>query len=111
MAYDEELANCLREELAGEDAVSEKAMFGGLAFLIHGNMAVSASRHGGLMARVGAEASEDALAHEHTELIVMRGRPMVGWIYVAPEGVKTRRQIGAWVKRARDFARTLPPKR
>jgi hypothetical protein len=110
MAYDEQLANRLREELADQDAVTEKAMFGGLAFLIQGNMAVSASRHGGLMTRVGPDASEDALAHEHTELIVMRGRPMAGWIYVAPEGVKTRRQLSAWVRRAVDFARTLPPK-
>jgi TfoX N-terminal domain len=111
MAYDEELANRLREELADQAGVSEKAMFGGLAFLVNGNMAVSASSHGGLMARVGADATDGALARAHTRLTEMRGRPMTGWIYVAPEGVKARRQLAAWVRRSVEFTRTLPPKR
>jgi len=110
MAYDQELANRLREQLAGEVGVSEKAMFGGLAFLLRGNMAVAASARGGLMVRVGPEASEDALARPHTRQIEMRGRPMRGWIHVAPEGVKTKRQLGVWVGHAVEFTRSLAPK-
>jgi TfoX/Sxy family transcriptional regulator of competence genes len=111
MAYDEELANRVREQLAGERNITEKAMFGGLAFLLHGNMAVSVSGHGGLMLRVGEEGTDDALAREHTQLVEMRGRPMRGWIRVAPEGVSTERQLGSWVRRGVEFSRTLPPKR
>jgi TfoX/Sxy family transcriptional regulator of competence genes len=110
MAYDEDLAHRLREQLAGEDGVTEKAMFGGLAFLLHGNMAITASSHGGLMVRVGVGASEDALARPHTQQIEMRGRPMLGWIHVAAEGVKTKRQVRAWARRGVEFTRTLPPK-
>jgi TfoX/Sxy family transcriptional regulator of competence genes len=110
MAYDEKLADSLREQLAGEEGVSEKAMFGGLAFLLHGNMAVTASSRGGLMVRVGADACEEALARPHTKQIEMRGRPMTGWIHVAAEGVKTQREIGAWVRRGVRFTRTLAPK-
>jgi hypothetical protein len=72
-------------------------------------MAVTVSSHGGLMIRVGAEA-EDALAHPHTEQIEMRGRPMTGWIHVAAEGVKTKRQLGVWARRGVEFTRTLPSK-
>jgi TfoX/Sxy family transcriptional regulator of competence genes len=111
MAYDEELANRLREELAGYGNVTEKAMFGGLAFLINGNMSVSASGRGGLMVRVGPEASDDALARPHTELMVMRGRPMPGWIRVASEGIRSKRQLAPWVRRGAEYARSLPPKR
>ena len=110
MAYDEDLANRLREQLAGETDVSEKAMFGGLAFLLHGNMAVTVSSHGGLMLRVGTEGAGDALARPHAKQIEMRGRPMPGWIHVAPEGVRTKRQLAAWVRRGMEFTRTLPPK-
>jgi TfoX/Sxy family transcriptional regulator of competence genes len=110
MAYDEELAHRLREQLSGEAGVTEKAMFGGLAFLVHGNMAVTVSSHGGLMVRVGAEAAEDALARPHTQQIEMRGRPMLGWIHVAAEGVKTTRQLGVWARCGVECARTLPPK-
>jgi hypothetical protein len=110
MAYDEELAHRLREEPAGEEGLTEKAMFGGLAFLVHGNMAVTASSHGGLMVRVGTEAADDALARPHTEQIEMRGRPMPGWIHVAAEGVRTKRQVGIWTRRGVGFMRTLPPK-
>jgi TfoX/Sxy family transcriptional regulator of competence genes len=110
MAYDEDLANRVREQLAGEDGVTEKAMFGGLAFLLHGNMAVSVSGQGGLMLRVGPEGNEKALSRPHTRQVEMRGRSMEGWIRVAPEGVKTKRELGAWVKRGIEFARTLPRK-
>jgi TfoX/Sxy family transcriptional regulator of competence genes len=107
MAYDEALARRLREQLEGQDGVTEKAMFGGLAFLVQGKMAVAVSHHGGLMVRVGEQAADDALTRPHTEPIEMRGRPMTGWIYVTPEGLKTRRQLGAWARRGVDHARTL----
>jgi len=110
MAYDEELANRVREQLAGEEGVSEKAMFGGLAFLLHGNMAVAVSSRGGLMVRVGAEAADAALARPHSKQIEMRGRPMTGWIHVTDEGVRTKRELGAWARRGVQFTRTLPPK-
>jgi hypothetical protein len=110
MAYDEELAHRLREQLAGEDGMSEKAMFGGLAFMLHGNMAVTIFSHGGLMVRGGTEAAGDALAHPHTRQIEMRGRPMPGWIHVAAEGVRTKRELSAWARRGVEFTRTLAPK-
>ena len=110
MAYDEDLADRIRGELAGNAGVTEKAMFGGLAFLLHGNMAMSASGRGGLMLRVGPDATDDALSRPHTRLIEMRGRPMTGWIHVACEGVKTKRQLGAWVRRGVEFTSTLPRK-
>jgi hypothetical protein len=90
--------------------VSEKAMFGGLAFLLNGNMAVGLSSGGELMVRVGPGASDAALARPHTRPFDMTGRPMKGWILVAPEGVKTKRQLAAWVSRGVEFAGTLPPK-
>ena len=110
MAYDEDLAHRLRELLAEEDAVTEKRMFGGLAFLLNGNMSVSASRNGGLLVRIDPGDTEAALARPHVALMEMRGRTMPGWITVAPEGVKTKRDLGAWVKRSVAFVRTLPPK-
>ncbi len=110
MAYDEDFANRVRELLADEKGISEKAMFGGLAFLLKGNMAVGLSGGGELMVRVGPDATDDALSRPHTRLFDMTGRPMKGWILVAPEGVKTKRQLDAWVKRGTNFARTLPPK-
>lgn len=110
MAYDRELANRIREELAAERGVTEKAMFGGLAFLVGGHMAVAASRTGGMLVRVDPERSDEALKRPHTQLMEMRGRSMPGWIVVAPEGVRTKRQIGAWVRRGAEYARSLPPK-
>ena len=110
MAYDRDLANRIREELAGEEGVIEKAMFGGLAFLVNGNMAVSASGQGGLLLRINPDDSDDVLARPHTRLMEMRGREMPGWIRVAPEGVETKRELAKWVRQGVAFARTLPPK-
>ena len=110
MVYDEELAHRLRELLSGENGITEKAMFGGLAFLVHGNMAVSASRNGGLLVRIDPADSEAALARPHVALMEMGGRTMAGWITVLPEGLKTKRQLAQWVKRALTFVKTLPPK-
>jgi len=110
MAYDEELANRVRELTAGEDGVVEKRMFGGLAFLIDGNMSVSVSGQGGLLLRVDPEETESLLAKPHAEPFVMRGRAMDGWLRVAPEGVSTKRQLERWVARGVTYARSLPPK-
>jgi TfoX/Sxy family transcriptional regulator of competence genes len=110
MAYDEDLANRLRELLADEDAITERKMFGGLAFLLHGNMSVSASRNGGLLARIDPGETEAALSRPHVSLMEMGGRTMDGWITVAPEGVRTKRQLAPWVKRGVGYARSLPPK-
>jgi hypothetical protein len=109
MAYDEDLANRVREQLAAEPAVTEKAMFGGLAFLLQGNMAVGLSG-AELMVRVGPDASDDALDRPHTRPFDMTGRPMKGWILVAPEGVARERDLAAWVARGVEFARSLPAK-
>ena len=110
MAYDEDLANRLRELLADEDALTEKKMFGGLAFLVHGHMAVSASGAGGLLVRVDPAESDACVARPHASLMEMRGRTMDGWIRVAPDGVKTKRELAPWVKRGVSFAKALPPK-
>jgi TfoX/Sxy family transcriptional regulator of competence genes len=110
MAYDEDLANRLRELLAQEDRIAEKKMFGGLAFLLNGNMSVAASSTGGLLVRVDPADSESCLARPHASLMEMRGRTMEGWIMVAPEGLKTKRELEAWVKRGISFAKTLPAK-
>src|SRR5215208_7284773 len=109
MAYDEELANRIREQLAGEEGVTEKAMFGGLAFLLGGNMAVGIASTGELMVRTGPDGADEALAKPHTRPFDMRGRPMKGWILVAPEGFRTARQLGPWVRRGVALARELPP--
>jgi TfoX/Sxy family transcriptional regulator of competence genes len=110
MAYDEDLANRLRELLADEEAVTEKKMFGGLAFLLHGNMSVSASRNGGLLARIEPSDTDAALARPHVARMEMGRRTMDGWITVAPEGLKTKRELAAWVKRSVTFVKTLPRK-
>jgi TfoX/Sxy family transcriptional regulator of competence genes len=110
MAYDEELANRIRELIAAEDGVTEKRMFGGLAFLIHGNMSVSASGQGGLLLRVDPEETDSLLAEPAAETAVMRGREMQGWLRVAPEGLMTRAELERWVRRGVEYARTLPPK-
>ena len=112
MAYDEDMVNRLRELLADRDAITEKKMFGGLAFLSHGHMTVAASRTGGLLVRVNPAEADEVLGREHTMPMEMgAGRRPEGWILVAPEGVKTKRQLERWVARGVAFARSLPPKR
>jgi len=111
MAYDEELGNRIRELIAGEPDVTEKRMFGGLAFLIGGNMSVAASGQGGLMVRVDPDETEALVAKPHAKPFVMRGREMSGWLRVDDEGVRTKRQLEPWVKRGVAYARSLPAKR
>jgi TfoX/Sxy family transcriptional regulator of competence genes len=110
MAYDEDLANRIRELMAGEDGLTEKKMFGGLAFLINGNMSVSASGQGGLLLRVDPVETDKLNEQKHAEPFVMRGRAMQGWLRVAPEGLGTKRDLERWVRRGVDYARSLPPK-
>lgn len=110
MAYDTDLAERIRELLATEHAVDEKQMFGGLAFLVGGNMSVCVSGQGGLMVRVPREDTDKLLAREHVSPMVMAGRETRGWLRVAPDGVKTKRQLQGWVTRGVEYARSLPPK-
>jgi TfoX/Sxy family transcriptional regulator of competence genes len=111
MAYDEDLADRIRELIAGDPDVTEQRMFGGLAFLVAGNMSVGVSGQGGLMVRVDPDQTEALVAKPHAQPFEMRGRAMQGWLRVAPEGVRTKRQLEPWVKRGVGFARSLPPKR
>lgn len=110
--YDPELVDRIREVLAGlaVDDVREQRMFGGLAFLVGGRMAVAASREGGVLLSVDRQASSAMLANRHTRPMVMRGRELAGWVRVDPEGVRTKRQLTAWVRRGVDHVRSLPPK-
>jgi len=111
VAYDEDLANRIRELLSSEDGLSEQRMFGGLAFLINGNMSVAASGQGGLMLRVEPGETDALLQKPHAAPFVMRGREMQGWLRVDDEGVRTKRRLEPWVKRGVAYARSLPPKR
>ena len=111
MAYDEDLANRIRELIAAEPGVTEQRMFGGLAFLIGGNMSVAASGQGGLLVRVDPDQTDTLLAEPHAEPFEMRGRSMQGWLRVDDEGVRTKRDLEAWVKRGVAYARSLPAKR
>src|SRR5437588_12250305 len=108
MAYDEELAGRIRALLDGERGVTEQAMFGGLAFLLSGNMAVAASGQGGLLVRVDPEESDALVRKTGARPMVMRGREMRGWLRVDAADVKTKRQLEAWVGRGLAVARSLP---
>jgi TfoX/Sxy family transcriptional regulator of competence genes len=110
MPYDEDLANRIRELLAAQPGVTEKKMFGGLAFLIGGNMSVAASGQGGLMLRVDPDETEKLLGKPHARPFEMRGREMQGWLRVDDEGIRTKRQLEPWVKRGVASARSLPRK-
>ena len=110
MAYDEELADRIRSLVAREDGVTEKKMFGGLGFLVHGNMAVAASGQGGLLVRVDPEESAQLVETTPAEEMVMRGRSMAGWLRVESDDVDTDDELEPWVARGVAFARTLPPK-
>ncbi|MGE5636594.1 MAG: TfoX/Sxy family protein [Nocardioidaceae bacterium] len=111
MAYDEGLANRIRELIAGEGDVTEQRMFGGLAFLVGGHMSVAASGRGGLMVRVDPGDTAALLRKPHAGPFEMRGRALEGWLRVDAEGVRTKRQLEPWVERGVAYARSLPPKR
>jgi TfoX/Sxy family transcriptional regulator of competence genes len=110
MAYDEELANRVREHVQGEGGLTEKRMFGGLAFLINGNMAVSASSQGGLLLRVDP-VQTDALVNEpHAQRFAMGGREMDGWLRIDADALETDDALERWIDRGVTYARSLPPK-
>jgi TfoX/Sxy family transcriptional regulator of competence genes len=111
VAYDEDLADRIRELVSGEHSVTEQKMFGGLAFLIGGNMAIAASGQGGVLVRVDPAQSEDLVATTTARLMEMRGRSMQGWLRVDSEDVRTKRQLEKWVRLGVTYARSLPPKR
>ena len=111
MAYDEDLANLIRECMADEPGVVEKRMFGGLAFLIGGNMSVAASGQGGLLVRVDPDESDALTKKPGASPMEMRGREMPGWMRVDADAVRTKKQLSIWVDRGVSFARSLPPKR
>jgi TfoX/Sxy family transcriptional regulator of competence genes len=111
VAYDEELADRIRELVAAESGLTEKKMFGGLAFLIGGNMAVAASGQGGLLVRVDPAQSDKLVATTNARLMEMRGRSMQGWLRVDAEDLRTKRQLAKWVERGTTYARSLPAKR
>jgi TfoX/Sxy family transcriptional regulator of competence genes len=110
VAYDEELANRIRAALADRDGITERSMFGGLAFLLGGNMAMAVSSRGGLIVRLGPAEAERLLARPHATPFPDAARHMRGWLRVAPEGIRTKRRLEPWVARGVSFAATLPPK-
>ncbi len=110
MAYDEALAERMRELLDSEPGVTEKKMFGGLAFLVGGNMAVSASGQGGALVRVDPAESDRIVDSSNAQVAVMQGRPMPGWLRVADEDLRTQRQLAKWVRLGTTYARSLPSK-
>jgi hypothetical protein len=111
MAYDEELADRIRELLTGEPAMIEQKMFGGLAFLIGGHMAVAVSGQGGLLVCVDPAHADAIVAAGNARPMVMRGRETSGWLRVDAGNVRTRDELATWVVLGRDYARSLPPKR
>jgi hypothetical protein len=110
MTYDAHLADRIREAVEGEPGLSEKKMFGGLAFLVHGSMAVAASGQGGLLLRVDPADSDRLVASDHVDRMVMRGRPMDGWLRIAPDAVESDVDLRRWVDVGLSYARSLPPK-
>jgi TfoX/Sxy family transcriptional regulator of competence genes len=111
VAYDEVLAERVRALLDGDEDVTEKKMFGGLAFLIGGNMSVSVSGQGGLLMRCEPAETADLVGDPHASTAVMRGRAMEGWLRVDADGVQTDAELEKWVTRGVSYARSLPPKR
>ena len=111
MAYDEALAGRIRALLASEPAVVEQKMFGGLAFLVHGNMAIAASGQGGILVRVDPAESEELVASSPATPMVMRGREMAGWLRVDAADVAGDADLARWAERGTAYARSLPPKR
>jgi len=110
VAYDEELAERIRELLADEQFVTEKKMFGGLAFLIGGNMAIAASGQGGALVRCDPDETDALVAATGAETMVMRGREMHGWLRVSAEHLRTKRELSRWVEVGTSYARTLRAK-
>ena len=111
MAYDEDLAHRIRELVSSGPDVTEKKMFGGLAFLIGGHMAVAASGQGGLLVRADPAESDALVSRSDATYMEMRGRSMKGWLRISEEHLRTKRQLVRWVSLGTAYARSLPPKR
>ena len=111
MPYDEELADRIRALIGGEPDLSEKKMFGGLAFLVGGNMAVAASAEGGVLVRVDPAQSDKLVETTDARLMEMRGRQMQGWLRVDAEDLRTEGELATWVELGTTYARSLPAKR
>jgi TfoX/Sxy family transcriptional regulator of competence genes len=111
VSYDEDLAARIRELVRDEATLTEQKMFGGIAFLVGGNMAVSASGQGGLMVRVDPATSDRLVATTPARLVEMRGRPMRGWLRVDTKHLRTKRELAKWVALGTTYARSLPAKR
>ena len=110
MAYDEELAERIRELIGTEPELTEKKMFGGLAFLVGGNMAVAASGQGGILVRVDPAQSDSLVASSDARLMEMRGREMQGWLRVDSESLRSKPELAKWVELGTGYARSLPSK-
>jgi len=110
MAYDEDLANRIRPLLGDRKGLTEKKMFGGLAFLIGGNMAIAASGQGGILVRVDPDESEALVESTPAQMMEMRGRQMPGWLRVETADVATDDELAPWVERGVAYAGSLPPK-
>jgi TfoX/Sxy family transcriptional regulator of competence genes len=108
MAYDERLAQRIRDLVVDDLDVTEKRMFGGLAFLVNGSMAVAASGRGGLMVRLDADEAERLLERESVRPFEMRGKPMKGWLRVDEAGYEGDDDLREWVERSLEYARSLP---
>jgi TfoX/Sxy family transcriptional regulator of competence genes len=111
VAYDQDLANRVREVVGTEAGVTERQMFGGLAFLIGGHMSVSVSGRGGLLLRCDPGETDALLRKPFAHPFQMRGRPMDGWLRIDTDGLRNKRQLERWVARGVGYARSLPPKR
>lgn len=110
MAYDDELANRIRQVVQDEDGLTEKAMFGGLAFMVGGNMAAGASGQGGMLLRVDPAQTESLVSEPHVRRFEMRGREMDGWFRVDTDALQTDDDLRRWVSHGVSYARSLPPK-
>lgn len=110
MTYDTDLAARIRLALHGAADVTERSMFGGLAFLVGGYMAVVASGRGGMMTRADPAMSAELVATTPAELAVMRGRPMAGWLHLDAAHLRSDNDLEAWIRRAVEWVSTLPPK-
>jgi TfoX/Sxy family transcriptional regulator of competence genes len=110
MAYDEELAGRIRQLIGGDPGLTEKKMFGGLAFLIHGNMAIAASSEGSAMVRVDPAQSDSLVATTKATPVNMRGRDMPGWLRISSDDLRTDDQLAPWVELGTGYASSLPPK-
>jgi hypothetical protein len=109
VAYDEELADRVLTALAGRDGITERKMFGGVGFMLNGNMCCGV--HGAeLIVRLGPEDGDRALDEPHTRVFDLTGRPMMGWVFVGPEATRTDEGLEAWVDRAVGYVSALPPK-